>query len=58
MATKGVVCGCGMVFWVVFETVEIVENTVKQVNARGWTRTIDLRFRKPVLYPAELREQG
>ena len=24
-------------------------------NAPGWTRTTDLRFRKPVLYPAELR---
>ena len=28
-ATKGVVCGCGMGLWVVFETIEIVENPTK-----------------------------
>lgn len=27
-------------------------------NAPDWTRTNDLRFRKPPLYPAELREHG
>ncbi len=27
-------------------------------NARGWIRTNDPRFRRPMLYPAELRMQG
>ena len=27
------------------------------INARGWIRTNDIRFRRPMLYPAELRMQ-
>ena len=27
------------------------------INARGWIRTNDPRFRRPMLYPAELRMQ-
>ena len=47
-----------MCFWVVLRTVETVENpyAISETLA-GRIRTSDLRFRKPVLYPTELREQ-
>lgn len=28
------------------------------LSVLGWDRTIDLRFRKPALYPTELRARG
>ena len=38
-------------------TIGVRDSANENENAPGRTRTSDIRFRKPVLYPAELRAQ-
>ncbi len=39
-----------------YQVVSLVESRLQ--SAPGRNRTYDLRFRKPLLYPTELRERG